>query len=51
MMMSHNNETFNPFDPTGLFKTVRDSNMDAWSKMMIQLVNSETYAQATGGRV
>ena len=46
--MSDNNEPFNPFDPTGMFKTMRDANMDAWSKMMIQLVNSDAYAQATG---
>ena len=46
--MSQNNETFNPFDPTGLLKTMRDSGMDAWSKAMIQFVNTEAYAQATG---
>jgi hypothetical protein len=46
--VSQNNEAFNPFDPTGLFKTVRDSGMEAWSKMMIQLVNSDAYAQALG---
>ena len=45
--MSQQNDTFNPFDPTGMFKTMRDANMDAWSKMMIQLVNTEAYAQAT----
>ena len=45
--MSEKNETFNPFDPTGMFKTMRDSGMDAWSKVMIQLVNTEAYAQAT----
>jgi hypothetical protein len=45
--MSQNNQTFNPFDPTGLFKSMRDTNMDAWSKMMIQLVNTEAYAEAT----
>ena len=45
--MSDKAEPFNPFDPTGMLKTMRDSNMDAWSKMMIQLVNSEAYAQAT----
>ena len=27
---------------------MRDTGMDAWSKMMIQLVNTEAYAQATG---
>jgi hypothetical protein len=46
--MSQTNDTFNPFDPTGMFKTMRDSNMDAWSKMMIQLVNTDAYGQATG---
>ncbi len=45
--MSQTTETFNPFDPTGMFKSMRDANLDAWSKMMIQLVNSEAYAQAT----
>ena len=45
--MTQTPETYNPFDPTGMFKTMRDANLDAWSKMMIQLVNSEAYAQAT----
>ena len=46
--MSQTPETYNPFDPTGMFKGLRDANLDAWSKMMIQLVNTEAYAQATG---
>jgi hypothetical protein len=46
--MSQKSENSNPFDPTGMFKNMRDAGMDAWSKMMIQLVNSEAYAQATG---
>jgi hypothetical protein len=45
--MSQTNDTFNPFDPTGVLKTMRDANVDAWSKMMIQLVNTEAYARAT----
>jgi hypothetical protein len=45
--MSQKNDTFNPFDPTGMFKSMRDSGMDAWSKMMIQLVNTDAYSQAT----
>jgi len=45
--MSPKNDTFNPFDPTGVLKNLRDANMDAWSKTMIQLVNTEAYAQAT----
>jgi hypothetical protein len=46
--MTQSNDAYNPFDPTGMFKTMRDAQMDAWSKMMIQLVNTEAYAQATG---
>jgi hypothetical protein len=46
--MSEKKDTFNPFDPTGMFQGMRDANMDAWSKMMIQLVNTEAYSQATG---
>ena len=34
-------------DPFGAWKTMRDTGMDAWSKMMVQLVNTEAYAQAT----
>jgi hypothetical protein len=46
--MSENNDAFNPFDPAGLFKGLREANMDAWSKMMIQLVHTDAYARATG---
>jgi hypothetical protein len=46
--MSEKNEAFNPFDPTGMFKNMRDTSMDAWSKLMIQLVNTDAYSQATG---
>jgi hypothetical protein len=46
--MSQPNDTVNPFDPAGVFKGMRDAGKDAWSKMMIQLVNTEGYAQATG---
>jgi hypothetical protein len=40
-------EDTNPFDPTGMFKSMRDAGMETWSKTMIQLVNSDEYAQAT----
>jgi hypothetical protein len=46
--MNQKAEQPNPLDPTGMFKNMRDAGMDAWSKMMIQMVNSESYAQATG---
>jgi hypothetical protein len=45
--MSDNSSPFNPFDPAGMFKSMRDSGMESWSKMMIDLVNSDAYAQAT----
>ena len=47
--MSQTDDSFNPFDPTGLAKSMRDASMEAWSKMMIQFVNTGAYAQATGG--
>jgi hypothetical protein len=46
--MSEKDDSFNPFDPTGMFKNMRDTGMDAWSKTMIQLVNTDAYAEATG---
>jgi hypothetical protein len=47
-MSQENDEVFDPFDPTGMFKSMRSANLDAWSKMMIQLVSTEAYAKATG---
>src|SRR2546421_10806123 len=46
--MSQQTNNFNPFDPTGLLKQMRDTGMDAWSKTMIQLVNTDASAQAIG---
>jgi len=37
-----------PFDPFEPFRGVRDAYLDAMSKSMIDAVNSESYAQATG---
>ncbi len=46
--MSNNNNDFDPFDPTGMFKNMRDASMDSWAKLMTEVVNTEAYAQATG---
>jgi hypothetical protein len=46
--MAEKNDTFDPFDPTGLLRNMRDNSMEAWSKMMIQLVNTDAYSAATG---
>jgi hypothetical protein len=48
MTTSEKQEPFNPFDPTGMFKDIRYGTLDAWSKMMVQMVNTDVYAQATG---
>src|SRR5205807_991204 len=37
----------NPFDPLGTWRAARDAGLESWSKMMIDLVNSEAYSQAT----
>ena len=38
----------NLMDPFGIWKAARDANLEAWSKLMIDVVNSNEYAQATG---
>jgi hypothetical protein len=37
-----------PFDPMEPWRGVRDVYMDAWAKTMVDMVNTEAYAQATG---
>lgn len=44
-MSSKQPEPFNPLDPFGAWHTMRDANMENWSKMMIDLVNSDAYSQ------
>jgi hypothetical protein len=46
--MSQNNDNGNLLDPTGLLKSMRNTGIETWSKMMIQLVNTDAYAQASG---
>ncbi|MBC8075014.1 MAG: hypothetical protein H7Y32_02980 [Chloroflexales bacterium] len=46
--MSRQAENGSPFDPFGVFREMRDANLESWSKAMIDLVNSEAYARATG---
>lgn len=38
----------NPFDPYAPWRGAFDAYLESWSKAMIDLVNSEAYAQATG---
>lgn len=45
--MSQQPEITNPLDPYGTWRAMRDSTLETWSKLMIDLVNSEAYSQAT----
>ena len=38
-------ETPNPLDPFGTWRTMRDANLENWSKVMIDVVNSDAYSQ------
>jgi hypothetical protein len=44
--MSENNDTSAGFDPLDMLKRMRDANMDAWAKMMTDLVNTDAYSGA-----
>lgn len=47
--MSQNaTDGFDPNDPFGTWRTIRDSNLDAWAKGMTSLVNTEVFAKAIG---
>lgn len=46
--MNPKTENQQTYDPFATWQTMRDAGMDMWSKMMIQVVNSEAYAKATG---
>ena len=36
------------FDPMAAFREMRDNYLDAWSKTMVDAVNTEAYAKASG---
>jgi hypothetical protein len=36
------------FDPMGSLRQMRDGYLDVWAKTMVETVNTEAYAQATG---
>ena len=36
------------FDPMGSWRQMRDSYLDVWAKTMVETVNTEAYAKATG---
>jgi polyhydroxyalkanoic acid synthase PhaR subunit len=42
---THESKRFDPMEP---WRAARDIYMDTWGKTMVDMVNSEAYAQATG---
>lgn len=46
--MTQSSSKFDFFDPTGMGKQLRDASLDAYAKMMVELVNTEAYAESTG---
>jgi polyhydroxyalkanoic acid synthase PhaR subunit len=45
--MSNQPDITNPLDPLGTWRAARDAGLESWARMMIDLVNSEAYSQAT----
>jgi hypothetical protein len=37
-----------PFDPMESFREMRDNYLDSWAKVMVDVVNTDAYAKATG---
>lgn len=46
--MAQRTDSASALDPFGLWRELRDSQLEAWSKAMVELVNSEPYARAMG---
>lgn len=47
-MSQNQNDSFDLTDPLGIWRTFRDSNMDAWAKAMANLVNTDAFARSLG---
>jgi hypothetical protein len=47
-MTNNRNDGFDPTDPVGAWRTIRDANLDAWAKGMATMVNTESFAKALG---
>lgn len=46
--MSEPKDNGTAYDPLEAWRNLRDESLDAWSKMMIQAVNTEEYAKGSG---
>ena len=48
MAQPQTNGLMDLLDPFGIWKQTRDSTLDSWSKIMIDLVQSDAYARSSG---
>jgi polyhydroxyalkanoic acid synthase PhaR subunit len=47
-MAENRNDGFDPNDPIGNWRAIRDANLDAWAKSMTQMVDTEAYSKMIG---
>lgn len=47
-MSASNNNAGDQYDPLEAWQNLRNESLDAWSKMMIQAVNTDEYAKGSG---
>lgn len=47
-MSQNSTEGFDPNDPFGAWRTIRDANLEAWARGMTSMVNTEVFAKAIG---
>ncbi|MBX0327921.1 hypothetical protein K2Z83_09565 [Oscillochloris sp. ZM17-4] len=47
-MTNKQSDGFDPTDPIGTWRTIRDANLDAWAKGMASMVNTESFSKALG---
>ncbi|NNJ10160.1 hypothetical protein EKD04_007455 [Chloroflexales bacterium ZM16-3] len=47
-MTNSKSDGFDPTDPVGAWRMVRDANLDAWAKGMATMVNTEGFAKSLG---
>lgn len=50
--MSQNaKEGYDPMDPIGTWRSIRDANLDAWAKSMAAMTNTDAFAQVIGSQL
>jgi hypothetical protein len=47
-MSQNQSDGFDPNDPLGAWRSIRDANLDAWAKGMASFVNTESFAKSLG---